>query len=123
MSDSLSNISISKSGPSLGLDIGSTTAKLIILSPNGELLFAAYERHLSEPRVVLSRLLAEANELLPGLKVRGACTGSGGIALAKGLGLEESIRAAKDYLKGALKAGLNLGKGSGPLWHSWSNSR
>ena len=53
------------------------------------------------------------------------CTLSSAIAcgLAKGLGLEESIRAAKDYLRGALKAGLNLGKGSGPLWHSWSNSR
>ena len=88
MNYSFSNMSMSKSGPSLGLDIGSTTAKLVILSASGELLFAAYERHLSEPRVVLSRLLAEASQLLPNLKVRGACTGSGGIELAKGLGLE-----------------------------------
>lgn len=72
---------------SLGLDIGSTTAKLVILNPEGELLFAAYERHLSEPRTLLSQLLAEAAAKLPGLRVRGACTGSGGITLARALGL------------------------------------
>lgn len=49
------------------------------------------------------------------------CTLSSAIAcgLAKGLGLEESIQNAKKYVRGALKAGLNLGKGSGPLWHGW----
>jgi hydroxymethylpyrimidine kinase/phosphomethylpyrimidine kinase len=49
------------------------------------------------------------------------CTLSSAIAcgLAKGMGLEESIRMAKSYLNGALKAGLNLGKGRGPLWHGW----
>ncbi|SET93805.1 hydroxymethylpyrimidine/phosphomethylpyrimidine kinase [Lacrimispora sphenoides] len=49
------------------------------------------------------------------------CTLSSAIAcgLALGMGLEESIRMAKSYLTGALKAGLNLGKGRGPLWHGW----
>lgn len=49
------------------------------------------------------------------------CTLSSAIAcgLARGMGLEESIRLAKSYLNGALKAGLNLGKGRGPLWHGW----
>ena len=74
-------------GYSLGLDIGSTTAKLVILTKENELVFSAYERHLSEPRVVLTRLLVAAARELPGLKVRGACTGSGGITLAKALGL------------------------------------
>ncbi|MBQ4132789.1 MAG: 2-hydroxyglutaryl-CoA dehydratase, partial [Desulfovibrionaceae bacterium] len=72
----------------LGLDIGSTTAKLVILGPHNELIFSAYERHLSEPRTLLTRLLSEAAAILPGLRVKGACTGSGGIALAKALGLE-----------------------------------
>ena len=79
---------LSNTGYSLGLDIGSTTAKLIILTPENELVFSAYERHLSEPRVVLARLLAQAAKDNPGLKVRGACTGSGGITLAKALGLK-----------------------------------
>lgn len=49
------------------------------------------------------------------------CTLSSAIAcwLAKDRGLEESILAAKDYLNGALRAGLKLGKGRGPLWHGW----
>ncbi len=47
------------------------------------------------------------------------CTLSSAIAcgLAQGKTLPESIKAAKEYLTGALRAGLDLGKGSGPLDH------
>lgn len=50
------------------------------------------------------------------------CTLSSAIAcnLADGKSLAESIEKAKNYLTGALKAGLDLGKGSGPLEHSYS---
>jgi len=50
------------------------------------------------------------------------CTLSSAIAsgLAKGLNLETSVRLAKDYISGALKAMLDLGKGSGPLNHAWN---
>ena len=49
------------------------------------------------------------------------CTLSSAIAcgLAKGMTMEESIRQAKEYLSGALAAGLDLGKGSGPLDHCY----
>ncbi len=49
------------------------------------------------------------------------CTLSSAIAcgLAKGMTLKMSIATAKEYLTGALSAGLNLGKGNGPLWHGW----
>ncbi len=49
------------------------------------------------------------------------CTLSSAIAanLAKGDCLREAIKKAKEYISGALKAGLNLGKGSGPLNHSF----
>jgi hydroxymethylpyrimidine/phosphomethylpyrimidine kinase len=49
------------------------------------------------------------------------CTLSSAIAanLAQGLSIEESVKAAKEYLTGALKAGLNLGSGSGPLDHTY----
>lgn len=49
------------------------------------------------------------------------CTLSSAIAcnLAKGEPLDESIKNAKEYLSGALRAGLNLGKGSGPLEHTY----
>ena len=50
------------------------------------------------------------------------CTLSSAIAagLAKGFNLVESIDAAKKYISGALSAGLNLGKGSGPLNHGFN---
>lgn len=49
------------------------------------------------------------------------CTLASAIAsnLAKGYDLEPAIQRAKVYLTGALKAGLNLGKGSGPLDHGF----
>ena len=50
------------------------------------------------------------------------CTLSSAIAsgLAKGWDLDTSIQMAKEYISGALKAMLNLGKGSGPLNHVWN---
>ena len=49
------------------------------------------------------------------------CTLSSAIAcgLATGLSVQEAAREAKDYVAGALQAGLNMGKGSGPLDHMW----
>ena len=49
------------------------------------------------------------------------CTLSAAIAcnLAGGKSLDESIRDAKSYLTGALRSGLDLGKGSGPLEHTY----
>lgn len=49
------------------------------------------------------------------------CTLSSAIAcgLAAGCQLEESVRRAKKYLTGALSAGLDLGRGAGPLDHMY----
>lgn len=49
------------------------------------------------------------------------CTLSSAIAagLAKGMDLNAAIQAAKEYISEALKAMLNLGKGSGLLNHAW----
>ncbi len=49
------------------------------------------------------------------------CTLSSAIAsmLAIGVPLEDGISEAKTYITGALKAGLDLGSGSGPLMHNY----
>lgn len=49
------------------------------------------------------------------------CTLSSAIAcnLAKGCTLEESIKNAKEYLTGAIGAMLDIGKGHGPLLHTY----
>lgn len=52
------------------------------------------------------------------------CTLSSAIAsnLAKGLELSEAVRQAKCYLSGALSAGLDLGRGAGPMNHAFAVS-
>lgn len=49
------------------------------------------------------------------------CSLSSAIAcgLARGWSVEQAVRSAKDYVRGALASGLDLGKGSGPLDHMW----
>lgn len=49
------------------------------------------------------------------------CTLSAAIAcnLASGKTLSQSIQSSKEYLTGALKAGLDIGKGRGPLDHTY----
>ena len=49
------------------------------------------------------------------------CTLSSAIAchLAVGRSLQESVKLAKEYITGALKQGMNLGHGNGPLDHTY----
>ncbi len=49
------------------------------------------------------------------------CSLSSAIAcgLAAGQGVEDAVRNAKAYVAGAIGAGLDLGRGSGPLDHMW----
>lgn len=51
------------------------------------------------------------------------CTFSSAIAagLAKGMDIESSVRLAKNYMQRAIEAGLDLGKGCGPLEHRYIN--
>lgn len=64
----------------------------------------------------------------PGVKINNpnthgtGCTLSSAIAcnLANGFDMKTSIHNAKNYITGALEAGLELGKGSGPLNHYYS---
>ena len=50
------------------------------------------------------------------------CTLSSAIAssLALGYDLSQAVKNAKKYISGALSANLNLGKGSGPLDHTFA---
>lgn len=52
------------------------------------------------------------------------CTLSSAIAsgLALGYSLEESVGRAKEYVRGAMSTGLELGHGNGPLDHGWNTS-
>ena len=88
----------------MGLDIGSTTIKLVLLpehspeAPAGARpdpasvspvspVFAEYRRHNADVRGELTRLLGEVARAYPGAVVRGAVTGSAGLSLATLMGL------------------------------------
>jgi predicted CoA-substrate-specific enzyme activase len=71
----------------MGLDIGSTTVKLVILSERYQLIYDRYERHYSDIRTTVFRLLKDACVRFSGASVSVMVTGSGGIAVSEWLGL------------------------------------
>lgn len=73
-----------------GIDVGSTTVKLVVMdSETQKTLFARYERHFSDVRTASERVIKEALEELDGKEpISFTITGSGGIGLANLLKLK-----------------------------------
>ncbi len=71
---------------SVGVDIGSTTAKLVVLS-DGEIVYQRYERHLSRVREKTLSLLKDAETYLKGRRILVAVSGSAGLGMAESAGL------------------------------------
>ena len=71
----------------LGIDIGSTTVKIAVLNDHNEILFSDYERHYANIQETLSDLLGRALYTVGSVKVSPMITGSGGLTLAKHLGV------------------------------------
>ena len=71
----------------LGIDIGSTTVKIAVLDQDNEVLFSDYERHFANIQETLSDLLGRALYKLGPIEVSPVITGSGGLSLAKHLGV------------------------------------
>ena len=71
----------------LGIDIGSTTVKIAILDENNDVAFSDYERHYANIQETLSDLLGRAVYKLGAINVSPVITGSGGLTLAKHLGV------------------------------------
>ena len=71
----------------LGIDIGSTTVKIAILDEAGDVAFSDYERHYANIQETLSDLLGRAVYKLGAIHASPVITGSGGLTLAKHLGV------------------------------------
>ncbi|HJJ47830.1 MAG TPA: acyl-CoA dehydratase activase [Methanocorpusculum sp.] len=71
----------------IGIDIGSTTVKVIILDENNKILFRAYERHFSKVREKSAEILSRTKEIVQTRAVRLLITGSAGLGVAKSAGL------------------------------------
>ena len=70
-----------------GIDIGSTTVKLVLLDENGEILFGQYRRHCAHTQQTLKELLSEAREQVGSCLLQVKITGSGSINLGKAMGI------------------------------------
>ncbi len=71
----------------LGIDIGSTTVKIVILDDSLHIVFSDYRRHYANIRETLHGLLSDASEGLGDLTLHPMITGSGGLTLANHLGV------------------------------------
>ncbi len=69
----------------LGIDIGSTTVKIVIINEAGEILFSDYERHFANIQETLAGLVKKAQDTLGNLSVSPVITGSGGLTISKHL--------------------------------------
>ena len=67
----------------LGIDIGSTTAKIVVLNPAGERVFSAYRRHNTETLASTRALVEEARRTLGDVQVQVLLTGSAGMGLCE----------------------------------------
>ena len=66
----------------LGLDIGSTTAKAVLVKGR-EIVYSKYERHFSRVREKARELVGEVRGLVSGESLRVAISGSAGLGLAE----------------------------------------
>ena len=66
----------------LGIDIGSTTAKIVLIN-DGKILYECYERHYSQVRQKTLELVLRLEKLINGQPVRVAISGSAGLGVAK----------------------------------------
>ena len=71
-----------------GIDIGSTTVKLVLLDEKGEIVFGKYIRHRAHTREALGELLQEALKQTGECELKVKITGSGSINLGKALGID-----------------------------------
>lgn len=72
----------------IGLDVGSTTAKIAVIDAHNKLIFSRYERHHAQVSQLINRYLHELSEQIGDVPVCMCVTGSVGMATAEQLGVE-----------------------------------
>ena len=72
----------------LGLDIGSTTIKMVVLNEQQEIIYKSYERHLSRVKEMALEKINSLRDLLQGHSLKIAITGSAGLGVAQESGID-----------------------------------
>ena len=84
----------------MGIDIGSTTVKVVILNSNKELIYRRYERHYADIKKKLVQILEDSSNhiTLNDARLTVMITGSGGMSIANNLDVsftQEVVAATK----------------------------
>jgi len=82
----------------LGIDIGSTTVKVVILNDNEDIVYSRYERHYADIKRKLQQMLHNAYKVLRDAQLTVMITGSGGMNIANSMGMafiQEVVAATK----------------------------
>ena len=72
----------------VGIDIGSTTVKVVVLDEQNKLLFRSYERHYSKTRERACETLRSISDMLSGQSIKVTITGSAGLGVATASGID-----------------------------------
>ena len=67
----------------LGMDVGSTTVKMVVLNKNNKLIFSDYRRHYSDIKKTIVELFQETYSKIPNSQITMMVTGSGGMAVSR----------------------------------------
>ena len=82
----------------IGLDVGSTTVKSVIIDQNCEIIYSKYMRHYSDIKSSIVKLIGSAYKTFNNCTIKIKVTGSAGLSVAKWLGvnfIQEVIAASK----------------------------
>ena len=71
----------------VGLDVGSTTVKIVVMNEKKEIIYKDYRRHFSDTKNTICTMLYELNDKYPHTRFTIALTGSGAMSAAKFLNL------------------------------------
>ena len=71
----------------VGIDVGSTTVKVVVMNKNFEILYKTYKRHFSDTKNTVCNCLEELTETFNEHDMTIALTGSGALSVSEFLGL------------------------------------
>lgn len=71
----------------LGIDVGSTTAKIALLD-EGKIIYKRYERHYSKVREKAIEIITDLREIVGTRELKVALSGSAGFGIAKAVGID-----------------------------------
>ncbi len=72
----------------VGLDVGSTTVKIIVMDKNQKIIYKDYKRHFSDTKNTVCSMLENLNKMYPDTLFTLALTGSGAMSTANFLGVK-----------------------------------